>query len=146
MERTIERTGSVPRVKVTDNGNGDALTACPRPTCVLTICRFRGKPYYVKTLTNARLSCCSVNRLENILQRTRDEGNKSKKSKNSIRMNRSQVKSVNFTEQKAKKINRNHTRQVSIKRFGIKIYKILKSRVESQKSNTREKEIFSFMY
>lgn len=61
-------------------------------------------------------------------------------------MNRSQVKSVNFTEQKAKKINRNHTRQVSIKRFGIKIYKILKSRVESQKSNTREKEIFSFMY
>lgn len=61
-------------------------------------------------------------------------------------MNRSQVKSVNFTEQKAEKINGNYTRQVSIKRFGIKIYEILKSRVESQKSDTREKEIFSFMY
>ena len=118
--------------------------ACPRSTCVLTICRFRGKPYYVKTLTNARISCCSVNGLENILQRTRDEGNKSKKD--SIRMGRSQVKSVNFTEQKAEKINENYTRQVSIKRFGIKpIYKILKSRVETQKSNTREKEIFLYV-
>lgn len=61
-------------------------------------------------------------------------------------MGRSQVKSVNFTEQKAEKINENYTRQVSIKRFGIKpIYKILKSRVETQKSNTREKEIFLYV-